>query len=99
MGSAERYWTFRLGLGAQTLPRQMLGERQSAFAVHVVLHAVVPHTKGVQFEVDTVWQVPVPLQVSCVDKWFCDAAFFCECKCLNDNFHFAFKRCVFWIVS
>jgi hypothetical protein len=50
-------------LGAQTLPRQMFGERQSAFAVHVVLHAVGPQTNGVQFDVDTVWHVPVPLQV------------------------------------
>ena len=41
----------------------MLGDRQSAFVVQVVLHAVVPHTNGEQFAVDTVWQVPVPLQV------------------------------------
>jgi hypothetical protein len=41
----------------------MLGDAQSALALHVVLHAVGPHTNGVQFDVVTDWQVPVPLQV------------------------------------
>jgi hypothetical protein len=47
----------------QLPPLQVNGETQSVSAVQVVLHAPVPQTNGSQAEVDTVWQVPVPLQV------------------------------------
>jgi hypothetical protein len=41
----------------------MLGAAQSALLAQVSLHAAVPHANGAQLELDTVWQVPVPLQV------------------------------------
>src|SRR6185436_15986992 len=62
-GSAHLYCARRLGLGAHALPRQMLGDWQSASAVHDVLHAFVAHTYGVQGVFVDDWQVPVPLQV------------------------------------
>jgi len=52
-----------LGRRVQTPPEQMLGARQSPFTVHVVRHAPVPQTYGVQLDEVAAWQVPVPLQV------------------------------------
>ena len=47
----------------QLVPLQTLGEAQSAVLPQAVLQAPVPQAYGAQDEFDTVWQVPVPLQV------------------------------------
>jgi hypothetical protein len=61
--SAARYCTFRFGFGAQVVPRQTLGDAQSALLAQVVLQAVAPQVNGTQLDDVTVWQVPVPLHV------------------------------------
>src|SRR5215471_9717080 len=64
--SAARYCTFRFGFGAQVVPRQTLGDAQSALLAQVVLHAVAPQANGTQLDDVTVWQVPVPLRARAV---------------------------------
>jgi hypothetical protein len=54
-----------LALSAQLLlvvPWQVNGDTQSVSAVHVVLHALVPHTKGEQGMVAGVAHAPAPVQ-------------------------------------
>ena len=58
-------WTVNIVAELQVVPMQTkLGARQSAFVVHVVLHAPVPHMYGEQDEDAGVLQVPPPLQVA-----------------------------------
>jgi hypothetical protein len=46
----------------QLVPLQTLGEAQSALVPQVVLQAPEPQAYGAHEDIETVWQVPVPLQ-------------------------------------
>src|SRR5512134_2500425 len=66
---------------------QTLGDRQSALPVHDVRQAPVPHAYGLQLLFETVWHVPVPLQVRAGVKVDAEQAGATHCVPVTYNRH------------